>query len=53
MTRHIHALRHAFTGWLRRRHGRRELEKLDDYLLADMGITRGDIANVVHGAKHR
>jgi uncharacterized protein YjiS (DUF1127 family) len=36
--------------WLARRAARAELERLDDRLLTDIGITRGDIPSIVDGS---
>jgi len=36
--------------WLARRSARAELERLDDRMLADIGITRGDIPSIVDGS---
>jgi uncharacterized protein YjiS (DUF1127 family) len=36
----------AFRGWLRRRRTFEELTRLDDRLLADIGVTRSDIAGI-------
>jgi uncharacterized protein YjiS (DUF1127 family) len=37
--------------WLARRAARTELERLDDRLLADIGITRSDIPSIVDGSE--
>ena len=38
-------------GWQERRRLRNELQALDDRLLADIGLSRGDIEAVVAGSK--
>ena len=38
MNRHIRVLSQAFRGWLQHRRGRRQLEALDDHMLADIGV---------------
>lgn len=50
------ALRAAFAGWRRdRRHARdiEELGHMDDHLLADLGIGRGQIEAYVRGTHRR
>jgi uncharacterized protein YjiS (DUF1127 family) len=40
----------ALSAWSRRRRAAAELKALTDRELADLGLTRGDIGNVVRGA---
>jgi uncharacterized protein YjiS (DUF1127 family) len=40
-------------GWQERRRLRNELQALDDRLLADIGLSRGDIEAVVAGGRGR
>lgn len=41
-----------FAAWRRRRHTIVELNSLDDHVLRDIGITRGDITSTVANANH-
>jgi len=40
----------SFAAWLVRRHLTRDLQSLDDRMLADIGISRSDIVAIVNGA---
>ena len=40
----------SFAAWLVRRHLTRDLESLDDRMLADIGISRSDIVAIVNDA---
>ncbi len=42
-------VRDAVRGWFERSRARRALYEMDDRMLADIGITRGDIENVLSG----
>lgn len=47
----IRSLSAKFNAWLRFRESVRELSRLSDRELSDLGIGRHDIANVVRGAR--
>lgn len=47
----LHDLKLYFEGWLRTTHEIKRLRDLDNRLLADMGINRQDIADLVSGRR--
>lgn len=49
----VRALGRSITAWLRRREMERTLLGMDDHQLADIGLTRADIGDVVAGRRHR
>jgi uncharacterized protein YjiS (DUF1127 family) len=42
----------AVSGWWRRRRAMRRLSALDDYILRDMGLTRGSIDGAVRRGRN-
>jgi|SRR5262245_2004194 len=45
----IKDLFHRLFGWIRRRAAAAQLRALDDRMLKDIGLTRGEIEQAVHG----